>query len=81
MRNLCATLSDDEVRAIENALHACEDTLRKSGHLIVAQAPRALRVRRGRVSITDGPFAETNEQIGGVKRRRGGRSRGGDDRS
>ena len=24
-----------------------------------------MRVRNGRVSVTDGPFAETNEQLGG----------------
>ena len=24
-----------------------------------------MRVRNGKVSVTDGPFAETNEQIGG----------------
>jgi hypothetical protein len=30
-------------------------------------------VRRGRVSTTDGPFAETNEQIGGVYPRCGDR--------
>jgi hypothetical protein len=28
--------------------------------------PRPLRHRNGRVSITDGPYAETKEQIGGI---------------
>ncbi len=65
-------LSDGEVQAIEDARHACEETLRRSGHVIAAPAPSpvhvatTVHVRRGRVSITDGPFAETNEQIGGV---------------
>jgi hypothetical protein len=47
------------------------ETLDRSGRLVLAQplqsATRAatLRVRNGRVLITDGPFAETKEQIGG----------------
>jgi hypothetical protein len=45
--------------------------LERSGRLILAHplqsARRAatLRVRQGKLSITDGPFAETKEQIGG----------------
>jgi hypothetical protein len=48
----------------------CE-TLHKSGHLIVAEPlepvemAATVRVRSGKVSVTDGPFAETKEQIGG----------------
>ncbi len=48
-----------------------DDTLRKSGHFIVAealqsvQAATTVRVRNGKVSTTDGPFAETKEQLGG----------------
>jgi hypothetical protein len=30
-----------------------------------AEATTTLRVRNGRVSITDGPFVETKEQLGG----------------
>jgi hypothetical protein len=47
------------------------DGLRSSGRLIDAHplqsASRAstVRVRNGRSSITDGPFAETKEQLGG----------------
>src|SRR5271168_4409892 len=50
---------------------AYDDTLRKGGHFIAAQALESVqaattvRLRNGKVSITDGPFAETNEQIGG----------------
>ena len=46
-------------------------SLEQSGRLILAQplqsATRAatLRVRNGKVLVTDGPFAETKEQIGG----------------
>ena len=47
------------------------ETLRKQGRLIVTQALRSaatasiVRVRDGNLSVTDGPFAETKEQIGG----------------
>ncbi len=47
------------------------DTLRQSGRLIAAQALQSattasmLRIRDGKLSVTDGPFAETREQIGG----------------
>ncbi|MGH8244044.1 MAG: YciI family protein [Steroidobacteraceae bacterium] len=47
------------------------DDIRKSGHLISVNrllppsAATTVRVRRGQVSITDGPFAETKEQLGG----------------
>jgi hypothetical protein len=48
----------------------CEE-LQKSGHLIAAEPlepvrmSMTVRVRNDRVSVTDGPFAETKEQIGG----------------
>lgn len=47
------------------------DDLRKDGHLVSAQALQSarnattVRVRAGKVSVTDGPFAETKEQLGG----------------
>ncbi len=50
---------------------AFDDALRKAGHLIAAhalhpvEAATTIRVRNGKVSATDGPFAETKEQLGG----------------
>jgi hypothetical protein len=47
------------------------DELRSSGQHIAADALQTvetattIRVRNGKVSITDGPFAETKEQLGG----------------
>ena len=47
------------------------EEIRRSGHfidcnrLLPAAAATTLRVRNGKVSITDGPFAETKEQFGG----------------
>jgi hypothetical protein len=66
-----AALSGSEWDALlrEN-LELCEE-LRKSGHYVSAspldpvQTAITLRVRNGKVSTTDGPFAETKEQLGG----------------
>jgi hypothetical protein len=50
---------------------ACGAALRESGHSIAAEALQpvhtatTVRVRNGKVSITDGPFAETKEQLAG----------------
>lgn len=47
------------------------EDLRNRGHIISAEALQStrtastVRVRSGRVSVTDGPFAETKEQISG----------------
>jgi len=47
------------------------DAIRKSGHFIGANrllppnAATTVRVRQGKVSTTDGPYAETKEQLGG----------------
>lgn len=48
------------------------DELKKNGYLIVAEPLQSVRtattvrVRSGKVSITDGPFAETKETLGGI---------------
>jgi hypothetical protein len=48
-----------------------DDDLRRSGHYITSnalQSPEAattVLVRNGRISTTDGPFAETKEHLGG----------------
>jgi hypothetical protein len=45
--------------------------IQESGHMIAAQALQPIesattvRVRNGQVSLTDGPFAETKEQLAG----------------
>jgi hypothetical protein len=47
------------------------EELRQSGHYIISsplqsvQTATSIRVRNGAISITDGPFAETKEQLGG----------------
>jgi len=69
-KNLHA-LSESELQALDDESLAYDETLRERGHFIAAQALESVqaattvRLRNGKVSITDGPFAETNEQIGG----------------
>jgi hypothetical protein len=64
-------MSESESQALVDESLAYDDTLRKRGHLIAAQALESVhtattvRLRSGKVSLTDGPFAETKEQIGG----------------
>ena len=64
-------LSENEWHALRKETLDYVDRLQKSGRLILAQALQSattastLRVRSGNVSVIDGPFAETKEQIGG----------------
>ena len=64
-------LSDEEWKGVvDENLALCED-LRQSGHFVSAapldSVTTAVTVRRrqGKLSATDGPFAETKEQLGG----------------
>jgi hypothetical protein len=58
------TLSDSECLAFS-------EELRRDGHRLAAEAlhpvqtATTVRVRNGRLSLTDGPFAETKEQLAG----------------
>ena len=80
MRYLClvylveeemAAMSENESQACTDESLAYDEALRRGGHLVVAhalergEAATTVRVRRGRVVTTDGPFAETKEQLGG----------------
>jgi hypothetical protein len=64
-------LSEQESQALIHEALDFDDSLRKSGHLLAAHplqavhAATTLRIWSGKTAITDGPFAETNEQIGG----------------
>jgi hypothetical protein len=61
---------DDAKRHFEDYARFTED-IRRSGHLLdcnrllPADTAATVRVRDGRMSTTDGPFAETKEVIGG----------------
>jgi len=64
-------MSQHERIAVSNESMAYCDTLQKQGQLISAsplhpvETATTVRVRGGKVSTTDGPFAETKEQLGG----------------
>jgi hypothetical protein len=73
MKYLCLVyLEEQKLQAVpESECIACGAGLRKSGHLIAAEALQpvetatTVRVRNGKLSITDGPFVETKEQLAG----------------
>jgi hypothetical protein len=62
-------LSEAEMAVLVNDSLAHDDLLRKSGHYLVSAAlqrvetAKTVRVRNGKRFITDGPFAETKEQL------------------
>jgi hypothetical protein len=64
-------LSKSESEALDTEALAYDEELRKSGHYIVANALQSIKTattirhRKGKVVTTDGPFAETKEQLGG----------------
>lgn len=64
-------MSRKEWEALREETLAYVDALQRSGHLLLTNALQSARtasmvqVRHDKVLITDGPFAETKEQIGG----------------
>ncbi|OOO00974.1 MAG: hypothetical protein USCGTAYLOR_02822 [Chromatiales bacterium USCg_Taylor] len=64
-------MSRSEWDALRKETLAYVEALQQSGHLILTNALQSartaatLRVRNGKLSVTDGPFAETKEQLGG----------------
>ncbi len=66
-----AALSPSEKASLDRDSMAYDDELSRSGHYLVSDAldsvstARTVRVRRGKVEATDGPFAETKEHLGG----------------
>jgi hypothetical protein len=80
MKYLCLVYQDeekidampqDEYDEIMNDVFAYRDELRLNGHYIASsplqsvQSATTIRVRHGKMTITDGPYAETREQVGG----------------
>lgn len=64
--------SEEERNTFVDACFTYDDELRRNGHFIGGEALQpmrnatTLRYRNGQVAITDGPFAETKEQLGGI---------------
>ena len=80
MKYLCLIYSDEkmwdtmpkaEAEGVMKDYFAYSEDIRKSGHYIAGealhsvQAATTIRSRNGKISTTDGPFAETKEQLGG----------------
>ena len=73
MKYLCLVYVDEKDLGDipDSECKACGDGLRKSAHHIAAEALEStetattVRIRNGKMSITDGPFAETKEQLAG----------------
>jgi hypothetical protein len=73
MKYLCLVYADERTLAsVEDAECVGYDAeIRESGHCVASEAlepvasATTVRVRSGRISITDGPFAETKEQLAG----------------
>jgi len=64
-------MSKSESDAFMGEYFAFTEGIQKSGHYLGGEALQPIqtattvRVRNGKVSTTDGPFAETKEQLGG----------------
>ena len=65
-------MSETEINAFVDECFAYDDVLRENGHFVggdALQGPESavtLRFDGGKVSVTDGPYAETKEQLGGI---------------
>ncbi len=64
-------MDEKERNALMGEYHVFTEEMKKSGKLVAADALQAtttattVRVRNGKSLTTDGPFAETREQLGG----------------
>ena len=73
MKYLCLVYGEEQkIREVDD-LHclAFDRSVRESGHCVASEAlepvatATTVRVRNGKVSVTDGPFAETKECLAG----------------
>jgi hypothetical protein len=64
-------LSETDSKNMMGEYGAFTDSIKRSGHLLGGErlqpthTATTIRSRNGKVSTTDGPFAETKEQLGG----------------
>jgi hypothetical protein len=73
MKYLCLVyLEEQKLQSVpDRECAACGDGFRSSGLLVAAEALQpvstaaTVRVRNGKIAVTDGPFAETKEQLAG----------------
>ena len=73
MKYLCIVYGEEaQIATVDDRqCIACGAKLRENGQLVAAEAlqpvrtAKTVRVRNGKVSVTDGPFAETKECVAG----------------
>jgi hypothetical protein len=64
-------MSEDERNALMDNCLSYDDVLKESGHFLGGEGLQSarnvatLRSKNGKVIVTDGPYAETKEQLGG----------------
>ena len=65
-----ATLTPGEFEALVARCRVHDEELRKSGHFVQAEslewATATVRPRNGKPVVSDGPFVETKEKVGGL---------------
>lgn len=65
-------MSAEEGQRMMEECFAYDDELRRGGHFLGGEALQAarnavtLRMKNGAVDVTDGPYAETKEMLGGI---------------
>ena len=65
-------MTESERNAMVDSCFTYDDVLRRNGHFAGGEGLQppgsavTLRVRGGKVTVTDGPYAETKEQVGGI---------------
>ncbi len=70
--NKWETMPEKDQQAMLDECFAYDDVLRKNGHfaggeaLDSARKATTLRWKNGKVTVTDGPYAETKEMLGGI---------------
>ena len=66
------TMAESERNSFVDGCFAYDDVLRKNGHFAGGEALQppqnaaTLRYQNDKVSVTDGPYTETKEQLGGI---------------
>ena len=67
------SMSESERNTVLDECFSFNDELRKNGHLVAEQALQPANAavtvdwKNGKVAVTDGPYAETKEQLGGIQ--------------
>lgn len=65
-----SALSKEEMDSLIGKCQTYDQDLQKSGHLVSGMSlgwgSTILRLRNGKLSVTDGPYSETKEVVGGL---------------